>query len=177
MSYNDYSLLRPFDLEAAKRGEPICMADGESAKFLAHEPKHPYLKDWGVIVICSRGITTYSEKGLRWRDEPSSHDLRMAPLCWVEGKPVYKGDKLWHKYNEKFRTYHHMNAEGYLCQKGEGTGDSLSNLTWEIPKKQIKMLAYIDASGWLIWRKEGIEITPSHGVVRVTSEDKIVEVE
>lgn len=70
-----------------------------------------------------------------------------------------------------------MNAEGYLCQKGEGTGDSLSNLTWEIPKKQIKMLAYIDASGWLIWRKEGIEITPSHGVVRVPSEDKIVEVE
>ena len=56
----DYSLLRPFDLEAAKRGEPILWID------------HP----------------------IRWV-ALSDKELRMAPLCWVEGRPVYKGDVLY----------------------------------------------------------------------------------
>ena len=95
MSYNDYSLLRPFDLEAAKRGESICLRNGNEAKFLAHEQGHSYLKDWGVIVLSPHGISTHSENGLRWRDGTSSYDLCMAPLCWLEDKPVYKGDKLY----------------------------------------------------------------------------------
>ena len=56
----NYSLLRPFDLEAAKRGEPILWID------------HP----------------------IRWV-ALSDKELRMAPLCWVEGRPVYKGDVLY----------------------------------------------------------------------------------
>lgn len=171
---NNYSLLRPFDLDAAKNGEPICLADGGSAKFLAHEPGHPYLKDWGVIVICPQGISTYSEKGQRWQEEPTKHDLRMAPLCWIEGKPVYKDDKLWHKQLRSVVMAHHMRSSGTLCDK-DNCGTYLENLTWEIPKKQLKFLAYIDRSGHLFWRKEGLEAPPDY--LRVPSEDKIIELE
>ena len=30
--------MKPFDLEAAKRGEPIVTRGGEAAKFIAHVP-------------------------------------------------------------------------------------------------------------------------------------------
>lgn len=171
---NDYSLLRPFDLDATKNGEPICYADGGSAKFLAHESGHPYLKDWGVIALSPTGISTHGENGHRWRDEPSVHDLRMAPLCWVEGKPVYKGDELWHKRCQCIVTAHHMKSSDTICEKNN-CGSHLENLTWEIPKKQLKFLAYIDRSGHLFWRKEGLEAPPDY--LRVPSEDKIIELE
>lgn len=171
---NNYSLLRPFDLDAAKNGEPICCADGGSAKFLAHEPGHPYLKDWAIIVLSPGGISTHGEDGQRYRDGTSTLDLRMAPLCWVEGKPVYKGDELWHKRCQCIVTAHHMKSSDTLCEKNN-CGSHLENLTWEIPKKQLKFLAYLNPNGWLHWAKE--EVTAPTSYTRVPSEDKIIELE
>lgn len=175
---NDYSLLRPFDLDAAKNGEPICMADGKLVKFLAHEQGHPYLKDWAVIVLSPVGVSTHKEDGQRWQDGTSSHDLRMAPLCWVEGRPVYKGDKLWHTSGCTI-VAHHLNIKGSVCQEGENMGEWIKNLTWEAPQKQIKqikMLAYIDGVGYLHWRAESFRGSHVSGT-RVPSEDKIIELE
>lgn len=175
---NNYSLLRPFDLDAAKNGEPICMADGGSAKFLAHEPGHPFLEDWAVIVLNPTGISTHGGNGQHWRDGSSSFDLRMAPLCWVEGRPVYRGDKLWHTRRRDAVTAHNINRKGYLCEAHDQLGDKLENLTWEAPKqiKQVKLLAYIDSAGYLRWRAERLYGTTIRGT-RVPSEDKIIELE
>lgn len=85
---NDYSLLRPFDLEAAKRGEPVIGLGGD-----------PY-----PVTFVSRsrsGKTNIVEKpgmhGGLLDDVCYAPDerLRMAPLCWVEGRPVYQGDVLY----------------------------------------------------------------------------------
>lgn len=173
---NDYNLLRPFDLDAAKKGEPICFADGTPVKFLAHEQGHPYLRDWAIIVLSPGGISTHVEDGQRYRDETTTLDLRMAPLCWVEDKPVYKGDKLWHKRRRDAVTAHNINHKGYLCTKYDKLGDKLENLTWEAPKKQVKLLAYIDSAGYLRWREERLYGTAIRGT-RVPSEDKIIELE
>lgn len=82
----DYSLLRPFDLAAAKRGEAIfCIADRKDEpgerKFIAGPDLHGY-------------FCVQSPDG--WFRFGKACDYRMAPLAWVEGKPVYKGDALYY---------------------------------------------------------------------------------
>ncbi|MCB4358466.1 hypothetical protein [Quatrionicoccus australiensis] len=88
MSDKDYSLLRPFDLEAAKRGEAICRKDGQSMEFVAGPDS---VDD---IVYLTKGGG--GEFGFR-----CVNNIRMEPLCWVEGKPVYKGDVLYHPLKGK----------------------------------------------------------------------------
>lgn len=100
----------------------------------------------------------------------------MAPLCWVEGKPVYKGDNLWHTRRRDVVTAYSINHKGYLCTAHDLMGDKLENLTWEIPKEQIKLLAYIDSEGYLRWREAGFYSTTMSGT-RVPSEDKIITLE
>lgn len=72
-------LLRPFNLDAAKAGEPICWDDGESYEFLAEagvDGDHAIRDVCGNIILTGEGA------------------LRMAPLTWLDGKPVYPGDVL-----------------------------------------------------------------------------------
>ena len=45
-------------------------------------------------------IAITNSKGLI--ESPSSCSLRMKPLFWKNSKPVYKGDKLWHRVAKKF---------------------------------------------------------------------------
>jgi len=78
----DLSLLRPFNLELAKSGEPICRFDTTPLLFVGAGTKQIVVEHTKTNVIAS-----YSE-----------YNLRMAPLTWIEGKPVYKGDVLWYKY-------------------------------------------------------------------------------
>lgn len=77
---NDYSLLRPFDADRARAGEPICTMIDEARTFIAGP-------DAAGRVITE---TYYGHFVLA-----DPYYLRMAPLCWAEGKPVYKGDKLY----------------------------------------------------------------------------------
>lgn len=82
MMEKDYSLLRPFDLEAAKRGEPICAKAGQPLEFIAEagrDGKHAIrLGDWNSLSGC---LATWNIQR-----------LRMAPTNWLEGKPVYKAE-------------------------------------------------------------------------------------
>lgn len=84
MSDKDYSLLRPFDLEAAKAGAAICYSHLMSVVEFVGE---------ATAIGC---IATKEEDG-RIAITPRSQ-FRLAPLCWVEGKPVYKGDVLYSKF-------------------------------------------------------------------------------
>lgn len=80
--------MKPFDLEAAKRGEPIQCRDGVEVKFIAHVPEaHHSAK---VIVLSPAGfISIRNEKGrIGTIDNPM--DLMMAPKktkYWVN---IYK---------------------------------------------------------------------------------------
>ena len=83
----DPDLLRPFDIEKAKAGEAICWSHLNLPCSFVGEMSN------GLIAITN-------QKGLI--ESPSSYSLRMKPLFWKDSKPVYKGDKLWHKIAKKF---------------------------------------------------------------------------
>ena len=79
----DYSLLRPFDLEKAKQGEPILTYLGSTCTFV------------GPLSNSVIAIEDPTELGKAY--SYASTSLRMAPLFWLEDKPVYKGDILYRK--------------------------------------------------------------------------------
>ena len=77
--------MKPFNLEAAKRGDPIVTRDGRKAKFIAHVPEaDPSFK---LAVLIDGEIFTFAEAGNYWSDKKDSTlDLFMAPkkrTVWV----------------------------------------------------------------------------------------------
>lgn len=122
----DYSLLRPFDLEAAKRGELLC--DVEARVFWSYVAGPDSLSKYILKVDhapMSNGEFTYPT---------SAAPLRMAPLCWVEGKPVYKGDVLYQNTAALpgDRVVVDGNEDGIIDNQGRWNGRS--HLTWTPPK-------------------------------------------
>ena len=85
----DHSQLRPFDLEAAKAGAKLfytITVNGETECTFIDADEDGW--------VCVR----YEQFGLSLhRPANVKSYMRMAPLCWVEGKPVYKGDVLYWK--------------------------------------------------------------------------------
>lgn len=85
----DYSLLRPAVLKDLKVGDAILHADCED------EITVKYKGNLQVLFECSKGPAQLLAFD-------SQHSFKLKPLCWVEGKPVYKGDKLyWGKLDPK----------------------------------------------------------------------------
>lgn len=131
----NFSLLRPFDAEAAKRGEPICNLTGDEFWDYAAGPDSQ-----GYLVV----IKKHDGEFVNPRFAPASV-FRMAPLCWCEGKPVYKGDVLYR--NGEQVTVSHIIVEEYgtyLSFREHTDWDisgSISKLTWDKPK-QVKQ-AYV----------------------------------
>lgn len=130
----DYSKLRPFDLEAAKRGEPFVFIEcGEMKprKLIAGPDKN------GAIVI---------------QDEYGSFDISyskpysMAPLAWVEGKPVYNGDVLYSLGFKELVTISGTYSPGYLSieHSSECANVKLDNITWNQPK--VKREGWVNVS-------------------------------
>lgn len=83
----DPNLLRPFDMEKAKAGEAIRWRHIDNPCSF-------------VGVMSNGSIAVTNSKGLI--ESSLSCSLRMKPLFWKDSKPVYKGDKLWHKIAKKF---------------------------------------------------------------------------
>jgi hypothetical protein len=111
----DYSLLRPFDLEAAKRGEKICWAEnGETASEVF------FLKSFVLPVF---NICVENEQ-VGMFGEDCYFQFKMSPLAWVEGSPVYKGDVLYNRLNDNKVVFDHMCA---ACNVE-------STFTWQKPK-------------------------------------------
>lgn len=100
--------LRPFDLEAAKRGEPLVTRDGRSIKFVAHVPE---AREYSVIAFLpgEKAPDTFTDKGLycagrtSMSSVSSCRDLFMAPkpkrTVWVN---LYEKDNLatWYPSEE-----------------------------------------------------------------------------
>lgn len=132
----DYSLLRPFDLQAAKAGERIVIREAGNLverTFVTGPDDHGYF-----VVKTSDG----------WFRFGKDTDYRMAPLAWVEGKPVYKGDKMWRKdgqwtYGHEIvgKTKQEDIALGVLLQVTEQGTTWSENLTWNPPK--------VKREGWI----------------------------
>ena len=123
MEENDYSLLRDFDPEAAKRGEPIVWTPFTDCVFLGESINMPNSPELGPqYCIEHSGGLSYAP----------ACDLRMKPLTWVESRPVYKGDVLWHKIGNYFVTVEHPgDADYFTCEKGTF---EYRYLTWTPPK-------------------------------------------
>lgn len=64
--------MKPFNLEAAKRGEPIITRDGRKAKFVAYVPEAEEFQQ--VLVLIDSHIWSCNSKG-----EAFAVDLCMAP--------------------------------------------------------------------------------------------------
>lgn len=83
---NNKNLLRPFDLAQAEAGAAICWSHLE-------EPVT-------FVGRCSNNdIAVRRDDGVI--ETPTSSSLRMKPLFWKEGKPVYVGDSLWHTVSKR----------------------------------------------------------------------------
>lgn len=126
----DYSLLRPFDLEAARRLETICDNHAfNTYEFLGSE-EHEHRK----TKVAIRSISPI--KGHLYVADYA--DLRMAPLAWVEGRPVYKGDVLWLTIGDKSSITAECFDNGMICgtckEDGIGSDAEPIYLTWQKPK-------------------------------------------
>ena len=139
----DYSLLRPFDLEAAKRGEPIMGIDFS----------------WPIIFCgtTTNGQVVFVEYTDKSGGDQEVANIRMAPLAWVEGKPVYKGDTLyWNNKSsypgavltvgskivfEQLISGKTIMPDGTVYPDDNESGMLAINLTWNKPK--------VKKSGWL----------------------------
>ena len=100
---NNKKLLRPFDLAQAEAGAAICWSHlDESIMFVGRST--------------NSGIAIRREDGVI--ETPYSTSLRMKPLFWKEGKPVYAGDRLWHSLSRKWITVERLQNDPNAEQKG-----------------------------------------------------------
>ena len=123
-------LLRPFDLEAAKAGD------------LLTDPHSNYLWSYvaGPDAIGKHilGVESDQSKGV-FTCPCKAENLRMAPLCWCEGRPVYKGDVLYGAYGENVVKAANS-LPGWLLSEA-GIDFQVEGCTWTKPK--------IKKSGWM----------------------------
>ena len=84
--------MKPFDLEAAKRGEPIVTRGGEAAKFIAHVPDAEI--GFRVVVMLGGVIECYCDDGSYRLSSKSTCDLfmvRRKRTVWVNVYPHEAG--------------------------------------------------------------------------------------
>lgn len=125
----NFELLRPFNVAAATHGERICNALG-----LIHWDYVAGPDPRGNLVV--RTIVD------GWFVNPvncPASSFRMAPLAWVEGTPMYKGDRLWHINERKWWIADCIDPCGLLRGRFESDVDkgvasswapSIEYLTW-----------------------------------------------
>jgi len=76
--------MKPFDLEAAKRGEPIVCRDGTPATFIAHVPEAREINR--ALVLRNGLVYSLFESGKYFESDYYESDLFMAPkmrTLWV----------------------------------------------------------------------------------------------
>lgn len=126
----DYSLLRPFDLEAAKRGEVICGTNGEPCRFLDGPNKK------GLVAVRFTKDDNFAAI--------HANHVCMSPICWVEGRPVYRGDVLYDRFGDRHVIENVSDSQVWF---ESGMWIDAHELTWAPPK--------VKREGWVnIYRKD-----------------------
>jgi len=113
--------MKPFDLEAAKRGDPIVCRDGTPAKFIAHVPEaHEACSR--LVVLAGGEVFVLRENGTFWVDDsPHDFDLFMAP----------KKRTVWVNFYEVTNTAKHFSTEEEAEQRVTCI-DHQSKIRWRI---------------------------------------------
>ena len=172
-------LLRPFDLEAAKAGAPVQIL-GRT------EPKLIYVAGPDSA---GKYIFTIPDGRFTRPESCEVEELRMVPLGWVEGRPVYRGDRLYSSFFDRMFVVGGVSCtdSDYLTapEINDRANTNISRCSWEAPKpkpktEKVRLLGTITVNGFLRLVKEG---STAHrnaiagGLLRVPGEDKEVEVE
>lgn len=164
----DYSLLRPFDMEAAKAGAMCCWGADRRLKYIG-----PSTRD---TAECFQWV----DGSLAGRFETyQTEDVRMAPLAWVEGRPVYEGDVLYSSFFRGEFVVTGTDGQGQFKagELSDNHATRFCSCSWTAPAsgRQVALLAYLSSAGYLMWR----DVTSGKpaGCRRVPSEDKTVEVQ
>ena len=93
--------MKPFDLEAAKRGEPIVTRDGRPVRFVAHVPEAELSERVVVFATGNIGPTTHGENGAFLRNGPTDNDLFMTPRTRTVYVNIHPhGRAYWHNTEE-----------------------------------------------------------------------------
>ena len=146
----DLSLLRPFDRQAALNGYLLCSKRNDE----------PAEYRYGPDVEC-RVCVERDGKIVVW----DCDFIRMAPLCWVEGKPVYKGDVLDSNILENQNRIILGFSDGLFSTEERGLGTCRpGSLTWTAPEQKNPK------TGWIVCTRnmgalteaEAKEIAASH---------------
>ena len=165
-------LLRPFDLEAAKAGAPV--------QILGRAPKLTYVAGPDSA---GKYIFTVPDGRFTRPEGCEVEKLRMAPLAWVEGRPLYKGDRLYSSFFDKMFVVGGVTSSGsdYLTapEINDQANTDISQCSWEAPKpkaEKVRLLAWYDkTTSRLVLAHEGAAVSGCW--CRVPGEDKEVEVE
>lgn len=98
--------MKPFDLEAAKRGEPIVTRDGRKAKFVAHVPECDSLSRVYAFVEGDKAVNAYNEAGEYIPSGRALCDLFMAPRKRTVYVNIYRHSYArWHATEEIARQF------------------------------------------------------------------------
>lgn len=125
----DYNLLRSAVLKELKVGDAVLHADCEDEITVKYK---------GNLQV----LFEYSQGPAQLLAFDSQHSFKLKPLCWVEGKPVYKGDKLyWGKLDPKIDSALEVSGMTTDYVLGvqvivftSGTRFSPKNASWTSPK-------------------------------------------
>lgn len=113
--------MKPFDLEAAKRGEPICNRDSEGCVFITHVPDaNP---EYRVVALTPfKEVYCFYETGSYYCDDSvSRHDLFMAP----------RKRTVWVNLYEEGKFARHYESEGSANKGADGT-TRIGNRAWPL---------------------------------------------
>jgi hypothetical protein len=104
--------MKPFNLEAAMRGEPIVTRDGRKAKFVAYEPEAEKHK---VVALVDQKLMSFNEDGSVWLyggNRPSDLFMVSPPLRSING----------YEFPEPVREPLNRGQEYYLVDLTNSTG-------------------------------------------------------
>ena len=140
-----YSLLREFNLEQAEAGDEILHL--LSPSFIYTEVIHE---------VEFKGVTSNLQEVFLEDKQGEGYccgtqRIKMKPLCWLEGKPVYKGDVLYENAENSEgealvvkSTFEPLNCDDAL-KFTSGTWAFLHELTWDKPQEPHVHQDLIDA--------------------------------
>lgn len=132
---HDHKLLRPVKFKDLQVGDELILKDSSpvAKRYVTHKASK------FVVLRFSDGSegTCYAPR--------LEIDYGLAPLCWVEGRPVYPGaGPLYYKYDHRWK----YNTEGVtalsirddeLCFQG-GCQFPISDATWTKPKRKPQLV-------------------------------------